>query len=75
MWRMMKKRNGRKPVVILRIGIAGGWMPGREDSRPFSFKKQESLYVKNILSKISHIYSRRLRKEYEDEEMSHIKIY
>ena len=31
--------------------------------------------MKKFFSQISHTYSRKIRKEYEDEEMSRIKIY
>ncbi|CUO95327.1 Uncharacterised protein [Anaerostipes hadrus] len=45
------------------------------DFSPVFFSRKRILYMKNLSLKIYHIYSRKIRKEYGDEEMSRIKIY
>ena len=45
------------------------------DFSPVFFLKVRILYMKKFFSQISHTYSRKIRKEYGDEEMSRIKIY
>lgn len=45
------------------------------DFSPVFFSRKRILYMKKFFSQISHTYSRKIRKEYEDEEMSRIKIY